>query len=178
MLSRSAFLCIHRQLQILSKPDCCLCDKAHWAVSRLVDNLKFTHPNTQVTVHTINIAQNHPELLAEYELTIPVILVDGRLVCESLIDITLVRNALVNNYTQTHVHTSRPLCIKFITRHVHIHHAHCTQLILINTCTCTYIKRIVNQFSSQERQLRANFTPVIPTHTQVYSYTQTNCHFI
>ena len=82
---------IHVQIKILSKPDCCLCDQAYFAVSRLVKNLG---PNASaISIEMVNI-ETDPELMNEYSLTIPVVMIDGGVVSESRIDTPALRKYL------------------------------------------------------------------------------------
>ena len=78
-------------VQILSKPDCCLCDQAHFAISRILTNLG--PKANDIKVEKVNIEKD-PGLLSEYALTIPVILVDGDVVAESIIDMPTIRKYL------------------------------------------------------------------------------------
>lgn len=78
-------------IQVLSKPDCCLCDQAHFAISRILTNLG---PRAGFAkLEKVNI-ESDPELLSEYSLTIPVIMVDGHVVAESIIDMPTIRKYL------------------------------------------------------------------------------------
>jgi hypothetical protein len=78
-------------VQILSKPDCCLCDQALFAINRLVTN--FGERGSVVKVEKVDI-QSNADLLDEYSLTIPVILVNGDVVAESKIDIPKIRECI------------------------------------------------------------------------------------
>lgn len=77
------------RVEILSKPDCCLCDQAHFAISRIVTNLGSRA--SLVTVEKVNIVSDS-ELMDEYGLTIPVVIIDGNVVSESTIDMPEIRN--------------------------------------------------------------------------------------
>ena len=78
-------------IEIMSKPDCCLCDQAQFAIDRLIGNMGTKAAG--VSVKKINI-QESPDLEAEYSLTIPVILIDGEVVSESRYDIPAIRKYL------------------------------------------------------------------------------------
>ena len=78
-------------IQVLSKPDCCLCDQAHFAISRILTNLG---PRAvSMTLEKVNI-ESDPELMSEYSLTIPVIMVNGEVVAESIINMPTIRKYL------------------------------------------------------------------------------------
>ena len=75
----------------MSKPECCLCDQAHFAIARLIKNMGIKASG--VSVEKVNI-QGNSDLEAEYSITIPVILIDGEVVAESRYDIPAIRNYL------------------------------------------------------------------------------------
>ena len=79
-------------IQIYSKPNCCLCDQAEFHIKRMLSNMKFEN---SVCLEKINIEKNE-NLKNEFELTIPVILVNDKIVCESRIDIPGIRRAIVD----------------------------------------------------------------------------------
>lgn len=89
--SRSLF---NIKVKILSKPDCCLCDQAAFNISRLLTSMG---PDTsrRVLIEHVNI-ETDEELMSEYALTVPVILVDEEIVCESRIDIPSIRRSITS----------------------------------------------------------------------------------
>ena len=93
LFSRALFASLRPRIQIdiLSKPDCSLCDKAEWAIARLLQNMSAQHGGSvDLLLKKVNI-EEHPELLDEFSLTIPVVRVDGQTVLESVIDIPQLR---------------------------------------------------------------------------------------
>ena len=77
-------------VQVLSKPDCCLCDQARFAITRIIENAAL---HDRVILESVNI-ETDQSLKDEYELTIPVILVNGKIVAESIIDVPAIRAAI------------------------------------------------------------------------------------
>jgi hypothetical protein len=87
------FSSVPTRIQILSKPNCCLCDQALFQISRLVDNIKSGNPEKKFLIEKINI-ENDPDLSDEYALVIPVVKVNDKVVTESVIDIPKLRKVL------------------------------------------------------------------------------------
>ena len=81
------------RIQILSKPNCCLCDQAYFQISRLVENIKAQDVEKSFQIEKINI-ESDPDLNDEFGLTIPVIRVNGTVVSESVIDVPKLRKIL------------------------------------------------------------------------------------
>ena len=81
------------RIEILSKPNCCLCDQAFFQISRLVDNIKSENPAKNFILEKVNI-ESDPDLNDEYSLTIPVIRVDGAVVSESVVNVPKLRKIL------------------------------------------------------------------------------------
>ena len=96
MLRRSVSVLMKpTRIEILSKPDCCLCDQALFQVNRLIDNIKLLNPDKKFVVEKIDISRN-PDLNDEFSLSIPVIRLNGNeIVSESIIDIPKLRNKLL-----------------------------------------------------------------------------------
>lgn len=82
------------KLTLMSKPNCCLCDQAEFAIRRMLLNVDPSI-SARVKVETVDI-ESDPRLIEEYGLTIPVVLVDGEIVTESKTDPSLVRRALLD----------------------------------------------------------------------------------
>ena len=61
------------RVEILSKPDCCLCDEAKAVLLRVRSELPFELVETDITDPT-----RDPALCARYATEIPVVFVDGR----------------------------------------------------------------------------------------------------
>lgn len=81
----------HIRIDVLSRPDCSLCHKAEFAIRRLITNMKLSP--TRFQINNVNIEQDQ-ELMDEFQLSIPVVQIDGKTVSEGRIDIPLIRACL------------------------------------------------------------------------------------
>ena len=79
-------------VDIYSKPDCCLCDQAQFNLRRMLGSLG-PEAMSRVSVEKVNIEENE-KLMDKYSLSIPVILVDGDVVAESIVDVPKVRKLI------------------------------------------------------------------------------------
>ena len=78
-------------LQVLSKPDCCLCDQAAFAISRLLTNLG--DQARHITLKKTDISSN-PDLMDKFSLSIPVVTLDDEIVSEGRFDLPRIHAAL------------------------------------------------------------------------------------
>ncbi len=90
---RRLFSSVPTRIQILSKPNCCLCDQAFFQISRLVDNIRAGNPEKHFLIEKINI-ENDCDLVDEFGLVIPVVKVNDKIITESVIDIPQLRKVL------------------------------------------------------------------------------------
>ena len=80
------------KLELLSKPDCCLCDDAKEVLDRVRQDLPFE-------LAVVDLSQ-HPERLAQHGEEIPVLFIDGRKAFKFHIDETELRARLARSGRQ------------------------------------------------------------------------------
>ena len=80
-------------VEIYSKPDCHLCDDAKTVLQKMQRRHRFT-------LREVNIAANE-KLLAEYGTRIPLVFVNGGLVCKYFVDEAAVVKSIASVVTPT-----------------------------------------------------------------------------
>jgi glutaredoxin len=87
-------------VEIFSKPECHLCEQAKTALEQMQRRHGFE-------LREVNIAAD-PALLAEYEIRIPLVWVDGHLVCKYFVDEAALAKAIALASAKRNPEKKRP----------------------------------------------------------------------